>query len=71
MKKLYSYDNFEGDKGVIIADSIEEAEKIYKEEYPERQIAENQEQYYDNGCYLIEESVLDGTTSRLFNICPW
>lgn len=70
MKKLYSYDNFEGDKGVIIADSIEEAERIYKEEYHERQIAKDQEQYYNKGCYLIEESVFDGA-STLFNICPW
>lgn len=32
-KRLYSYDNFEGDKGVIIAKSLEEACEIYKTHY--------------------------------------
>lgn len=70
MKKLYSYDNFEGDKGVIIANSMEEAEKIYKKEYPERKIARNQEEYWNGGCYMTEEGVID-ETSKLFNTCSW
>ena len=70
MKKLYSYDNYEGDKGVIIADSLEEAIEIYKKIYPKRKITNNQEEYFNDGCYLTEEGILDGA-SKLFNTCPW
>lgn len=70
MKKLYSYDNYEGDKGVIIAGSLEEAIEIYKKTYPKRKIANNQEEYFNYGCYLVEEGILDGA-SKLFNTCPW
>ena len=67
-KKLFSYDNSEGDKGVIIADSYEEAVELYKKEYPERQIAEDFDQYWSNGCYLLEVGEIDG--SELYNTCP-
>ena len=70
MSKLYSYDNCEGDKGVIIAESYEEAVEIYKKEYSTRQIAENDEQYWDNGCYLKEEGSI-GTGTKLYCTVPW
>lgn len=69
-KRLYSYDNFEGDKGVIIAKSLEEACEIYKTHYPDRKIANTEEEYWDNGGYIIEEDVLDGK-SVLYNTTPW
>lgn len=69
-KKLYSYDNFEGDKGVIIAKSLEEACEIYKKHYSDRNIANTDEEYLNNGCYIIEEGVLDGR-SVLYNTTPW
>lgn len=69
-KKIYSYDNFEGDKGVIIAKSLEEAYKIYKKYYPERQIAYTDEEYWEDGCYIVEEGILDGK-SILYNTVPW
>lgn len=71
MKKLYSYDNFEGDKGIIVADSMEEAEKIYKAEYPERKIIKNNSKdFHDGGCFLTEAGEVDNT-NRLYNIFPW
>lgn len=59
MNKLYSYDNCEGDKGVIVAESYEEAVEIYKKEYPKRKIVENGSEYWDNGCYLKEEGSIE------------
>lgn len=67
-KKLYSYDNCQGDKGVIIADSYEEAVELHKKEYPERQIAEDDTQYWNDGCYLEEVDFVD--ESKLYNTCP-
>lgn len=42
--KVFAYENSDGDKGIIIARSINEAEKIFHEKYPERKIVDN---YYD------------------------
>jgi hypothetical protein len=65
MKTIYSYDNFDGDKGIIIADSYEEAVEIYKKEYPKRKIADNIDEYYDNGCYIEAEDIYDGKSKLL------
>ena len=70
MKKLYSFDNFQGDKGIIIADSLAEAHSLYRKEYPKHKIANNQDEYFDNGCYINEELDIDGKRG-LFNIFPW
>lgn len=70
MKRLYSYDNFEGDKGIIIADSWDEAVAIFKEEYPDRQIAETSEQYWKHGCWM-EEIDFMADESKLYITCPW
>lgn len=69
MNKLYSYDNFEGDKGVIIARSYEDAVALYKKEYPKRQIAKTEAEYYNHGCYLTENDVVE--TGKLYCTCPW
>lgn len=70
MKRLYSFDNYEGDKGVIIADSYEEAVMIFEEQYPDRQIAETSSQYWNHGCYLEEIDFVDDG-SRLYVTCDW
>lgn len=67
--KLYSYDNFEGDKGIIVAASLEEAEEIYLEEYPNRKIAKCHEEYLDNGCYVSYEGLIE--EGRLYCTCSW
>lgn len=73
MKKVFSYDNYEGDKGIIIAESKEEAIEIYKKEYPNRKIATESgdfNTYYDNGCFIEEEE--DWVEeSRLIVACSW
>lgn len=52
--KLYAYENSEGDKGVIIADSMEKAKELFLQEYPTRTIVDNNDDYYKNGAYLFE-----------------
>lgn len=52
--KLYAYENSEGDKGVIIADSMEKAKELFLQEYPTRTIVDNIDDYYKNGAYLFE-----------------
>ena len=69
-KKLFSYDNSEGDKGVIIANSLEEACRIYKKHYPKRKIANTNDEYWECGSYIVEEGVLNGK-EELFNTVPW
>ena len=70
MKKIYAYDNCDGDKGIIIADSMEEAIALFKEHYPDRNIATNLEQYWSHGCYI--EKVDDiPTESKLYTTCEW
>jgi len=66
---IYSYDNYEGDKGVIIADSYDEAIRLYKEEYPKRKIANNDEEYWDCGCYIEEIGMVE--KGKLYNTEPW
>lgn len=38
--KVFAYENSDGDKGIIIARSIDEAEKIFHKKYPERKIVD-------------------------------
>ena len=52
--KMYAYENYEGGKGVIIATSMGQARKLFSERYPNRKIAENDEEYWNNGAFLYE-----------------
>ena len=70
MKKIYTYDNYEGDKGIIFANSFDEAMKIFKDYYPDRKIADNIEQYWNNGCYLEEMDFIP-SESKLYVTCVW
>lgn len=70
MKRVYTYDNFEGDKGIIVADSYEEAVKIFQEQYPDRKIAKAIDEYWNHGCY-IEEIDFMYDESRLYVTCEW
>lgn len=49
--KVFAYENSDGDKGIIIARSIDEAEKIFHKKYPERKIVDNYYDYCKNGAY--------------------
>ena len=68
-KKVFAYECSNGDKGIIIAKSIEKAKKIFNKEYPDRQIVDNDYNYWDNGAYLFEsDRVKNG---KLYCCFPW
>ena len=55
--KVFAYENSEGDKGVIIAKSLKDAERIFKREYPDRTLVKDGDgDYWKNGVYLYEMS---------------
>lgn len=56
--RVYGYDNFNGDKGVIIANSYDEAAKVYGEKY-DRKITDDHNEYMDDGCYLFDMGVVE------------
>ena len=70
MKKIYTYDNCEGDKGIIFADSFDEAIEIFKYHYPDRNIAEDIRQYWDNGCFMEEVDFVP-SESKLYVTVEW
>lgn len=67
--KLYAYENSEGDKGVIIANSMEKAKELFLQEYPTRTIVDNNDDYYKNGAYLFEVEKVQN--NKLFCAFPW
>lgn len=67
--KVYAYENSEGDKGIIVAKSIEKAEEIFKKEYPGRKIVHNMEDYWNNGAFLFEVGQVKKNT--LYTTFPW
>ena len=67
--KLYAYENSEGDKGVIIANSMEKAKELFLQEYPTRTIVDNNDDYYKNGAYLFEVEKVQN--NKLFCTFPW
>ena len=67
--KLYAYENSEGDKGVIIANSMEKAKELFLQEYPTRTIVDNNNDYYKNGAYLFEVEKVQN--NKLFCAFPW
>ena len=70
MKKIYAYDNYEGDKGIIVADSYDKAIALFKEQYPHREVAKTQEQYLECGSYIYELDCLS-EENRLYIVCEW
>lgn len=50
---IYGFDNYEGDKGIIIADSYEEAVQIYSKIY-KNIITEDWSLYVEGGCMLTD-----------------
>lgn len=69
-KKIYAYENSEGDKGIIIAYMESEAKKLFQEKYHQRKIIDTDGDYYDNGAYLYELGELD-SESKLYCAFPW
>lgn len=70
-KRLYAYENSEGDKGIIVACTEDEAIMLFKEKYPKRKIVGKEtDDYWDNGSYLYEVAQL-GNKSKLFCTFEW
>lgn len=67
--KVYAYENSNGDKGIIIAKNLEKAKQIFKKEYPNRKIADNDADYWNNGSYLFHMGIVK--TDALYNAFPW
>lgn len=68
-KKVFAYENSEGDKGIIIAKSLDAAKKIFHKEYPKRKIVDNDSDYWDDGAYLFKMSNVKN--NELYNCFPW
>lgn len=68
-KKIFAYENSEGDKGIIIAKSYKDAKKIFYKEYPKRKIAKNDDEYWNNGAYLFEMGNV--SNNKLYCCFPW
>lgn len=66
-QKVFAYECSDGDKGIITAESLKQASKLFKTDYPERKIASNDKEYWDNGAYLYEvEAVKKNTLYKIF-----
>ena len=67
--RIYAYENHEGDKGIIIAKSFDEATEIFHEEYPEQKIVDNEFDWWDGGTYLEEMDYVEN--NKLYCCFPW
>lgn len=68
-QKIFAYECSDGDKGIITAESLKQASKLFKTDYPERKIASNDKEYWDNGAYLYEVEAVKKNT--LYKTFPW
>lgn len=68
-KKVFAYENSEGDKWIIIARSYNEAKTIFQKEYPKRKIVDDDEGYWDGDAYLFEMDEVKN--NELYNCFPW
>lgn len=65
-KKIYAYENYEGDKGIIIAYTESEARKIYQKVYPKRRLVDNDDDYSSKCGHLYELDTLSDK-SKLYS----
>ena len=66
---VFAYENYEGDNGIIIANSMNKAEEIFHEEYPEQKIVDNEFDWWDGGTYLEEMDYVEN--NKLYCCFPW
>lgn len=74
--KVYAYENSEGDKGIIIANSLDDAKELFAKEYPKRKIVDasreqldQDEAYWNNGAYVFEMGEV--SSNKLYCCFPW
>lgn len=68
-QKIFAYECSDGDISIITAESLKQASKLFKTNYPERKIASNDKEYWDNGAYLYEVEAVKKNT--LYKTFPW
>lgn len=57
--KLYSYDIWDGNKGIIIAKDIDQATELFRKEYPDIPLWPNDTDEYDSGVARIDLEMVD------------
>lgn len=67
--EIFAYECCEGDKGIVVADSLEKAKEIVLKKYPERNIATNDDEYWNGGVYVF--SVGSVQDNHLYDAFPW
>lgn len=67
--KIYAYENYQGDKGIIIAETEEKAIEIFHKEYPDKKIVDNDRDWWDGNTFLYEVGTVEN--NKLFNAFPW
>lgn len=67
--KLWAYENFSGDYGVIIAPTYEKAMELYKADYPTWKVIPASRIRDENESYLFE--VGDIKDEELYAAFPW
>lgn len=67
--RIYAYEIYEWDKGIIVAESLDEAKKIFHEEYPEKEIVDNLWDYDTGGAFVYEVDEIGN--SRLYCCFPY
>lgn len=67
--KIYAYENHEGDKGIVIAETEEKAAEIFHKEYPDKKIVDNDRDWRNGNTFLYEVGTMEN--NKLFNVFPW
>ena len=62
------YENREGDKGIVIAETEEKAAEIFHKEYPDKKIVDNDRDWRDGNTFLYEVGTMEN--NKLFNAFP-
>lgn len=63
--KIYAYENHEGDKGIVIAETEEKAAEIFHKEYPDKKIVDNDRDWWNGNTFLYEVGTMEN--NKLFN----
>ena len=66
---IYIYDIYEGDKGIIIADSINRAIEIFRREYPDIEVTDDDAHWRNGNAFLC--GIGNVENNKLFNAFPW
>lgn len=73
--KIYVYENTYSDKGIIIADTLEEAQHLWQTKYPKRRLYTRYDVYKclddDNGGMVFSDFEEELENHKLYCTVPW